>query len=139
MKKEEGVQIVYALPGRVRIKLELLKQDASYAEKIQRDLPKVSGITFIEANPLTGSLVIEYDPSVVEVLNFHSSISSSLGLSPPSNNKKLEKELTEAKGRIKTLESEREELRTTFKEFNYPKERALRVGQKEDKKPVGIR
>jgi hypothetical protein len=88
MKNEKkDVQVLHALPGRVRLKLPQLKHNTSYAADIQRDLLKVSGITHLEAHPQTGSLLIEYDPNVLEALSLHPSVSSCLGL-PLSDFKK---------------------------------------------------
>ena len=80
MKNEKDVQIVHALPGRVRLKVHRLKHNIAYAADIQRHLLEVPGITHLEANPQTGSLLILYDPSVLEVLALHPSVSACLGL-----------------------------------------------------------
>ncbi|WP_342348201.1 HMA2 domain-containing protein [uncultured Nitrospira sp.] len=84
MKQESDTQILHALPGRVRLKLHRLKNNIVYAADIQRDLLEFSGIKRVAANPQTGSLLIEYDQNIVEVLGLHPSVSSCLGL-PLSN------------------------------------------------------
>lgn len=106
MQNEKDVQIVHALPGRVRLKLHRLKNNTSCAAEIQRDLLKVLGIKHLEANPQTGSLLIEYDPNVLEALSLHPSVSSCLGLPLSDFKKGSGKFLPPAKGRIKTLKSE---------------------------------
>ena len=105
MKSEKDIQVVHALPGRVRIKIRQLKNNISYAGTIQRYLFEVPGITHLEANPQTGSLLIEYNPTVLEVLTLHPSVSSCLGL-PLSGFKQSKKDAPPAKGRSKTLKTE---------------------------------
>jgi hypothetical protein len=93
MKNEKkDFQVFHALPGRVRLKLHRLKHNNSCAAEIQRDLLKVSGITHLEAHPQTGSLLIEYDPNVLEALSLHPSVSSCLGLSLSDFKKGAKKE-----------------------------------------------
>lgn len=107
MKNEKDVQVLHALPGRVRLKLHRLKNNNSCAAEIQRDLLKVSGITHLEAHPQTGSLLIEYDPNVLEALSLHPSVSSCLGLPLSDFKKGSKKDLPPAQGRAKTLKTAR--------------------------------
>ncbi|MGB5054852.1 MAG: HMA2 domain-containing protein [Nitrospirales bacterium] len=106
MENKKNIQVVHALPDRVRLKLHQLKNNMAYAAEIQRQLHAVPGITHLEANPKTGSLLIHYDPTVLEVLSLHPSVSSCLGL-PPSDVKQLKKDTSPAKGRVKTLKTVR--------------------------------
>jgi Heavy metal associated domain 2 len=106
MKIEKDIQVVHALPDRVRLKLHRLKNNMAYADEIQRRLHNVQGITHLETNPKTGSLLIQYDPTVLEVLALHPSVSSCLGL-PPSDVKQLKKAPPPAKGRAKPLKTVR--------------------------------
>ncbi|MGH7963687.1 MAG: HMA2 domain-containing protein [Candidatus Binatia bacterium] len=57
----EGVRVVHAMPGRVRLKISQVKKDAILAEDIQRQLSAVQGIQRVETNPLTGSVLVLYD------------------------------------------------------------------------------
>lgn len=104
MKDEKDIQVVHALPGRVRIKVRQLKNNISYAGTIQRYLLEVPGITHLEANPQTGSLLIEYDSTVFEVLALHPSVSSCLGLTLPGF-KQSKKNAPSGKDRSKTLKT----------------------------------
>ena len=100
MKNEKDIQVVHALPDRVRLKLHRLKNNMPYAEELQRRLHDVQGITHLETNPKTGSLLIHYDPTVLEMLALHPSISSCLSLSS-SDAKPLNTNAAPAKGRGK--------------------------------------
>lgn len=106
MKNEKDIQVVHALPDRVRLKLPRLKNNMAYAEEIQRRLHSVQGITHLETNPKTGSLLIQYDPTVLEMLALHPSISSCLGLSS-SDAKPLNTDVPPAKGRAKPIKTVR--------------------------------
>jgi heavy-metal-associated domain-containing protein len=106
MKIEKDIQVVHALPDRVRLKLHRLKNNMAYAEEIQRRLYNVQGITHLETNPKTGSLLIHYDPTVLEMLALHPSISSTLGPSSPEV-KPTNKAAPPAKARVKPLKTVR--------------------------------
>ena len=56
------VQVTHFLPGRIRLKLKDLKRNPEFAEEIEETLAEVPGIEQVEANPVTGSVLIEYDP-----------------------------------------------------------------------------
>jgi len=57
----EGIKVVHALPGRVRLKLAQVKGDLELARKAQEKFAAVPGIQKVEANPVTGSLLVLYD------------------------------------------------------------------------------
>ncbi len=57
----EGLKVVHALPGRVRLKVAKVKGNPALARKAQEKLAKVPGIKQVEAKPGTGSLLIHYD------------------------------------------------------------------------------
>ncbi len=77
-----GVCLVHAIPGRMRLKLDRLRQDPSFAETIQRELPALAGIDSVETNPETGSVLIQYDRWQAAALDFHLSVARVLELSP---------------------------------------------------------
>jgi hypothetical protein len=53
---------VHDVPGRLRVKIPLLKGNQSQADEIQRMLIGVGGVRNTSFNPLTGSLIVVYDP-----------------------------------------------------------------------------
>jgi len=57
----EGLKVVHALPGRVRLKVAKVKGNPALARRAQEKLTKVPGIRQVEAQPGTGSLLIHYD------------------------------------------------------------------------------
>ncbi len=71
----EGLKVVHALPGRVRLKVAKVKGNPALARQAQEKLAKVPGIRQVEAKPGTGSLLIHYDvdrlfsPPSLEILS----------------------------------------------------------------------
>lgn len=57
----EGLNVVHALPGRVRLKVAQVKGNPALARQAQKQLARVPGIRQVEATPGTGSLLIHYD------------------------------------------------------------------------------
>jgi Heavy metal associated domain 2 len=53
------------LDGRIHIKLRELKESPAVAEKLEQSLLRMSGITYIEANPLTGSILVLFESGVI--------------------------------------------------------------------------
>jgi hypothetical protein len=56
--------IVSFSPGRVRLRFKELK-DRAFAALVCGRVKETPGITRAEVNPLTGSLLIEYDPALL--------------------------------------------------------------------------
>ena len=57
----KGVTVVHAIPGRLRLKVDKVKGDPAFAQKVQDTVGQVTGIEGVEAKPLTGSVLIYYD------------------------------------------------------------------------------
>jgi hypothetical protein len=53
---------IHALNGRLRIKLAAVKGSPLEAQEIEDRLGRVHGITHVQANPITGNVLIQYDP-----------------------------------------------------------------------------
>jgi hypothetical protein len=60
--------IVHHIPGRLRVKLPSLRGDAASLEQVREILLPVDGIWDVTVNPLTGSVLIIYDPQDDEFL-----------------------------------------------------------------------
>ena len=57
----EGIKVVHALPGRVRVKAAQVKGNPDFARKVQEKLAEVPGIREVETNPVTGSVLVFFD------------------------------------------------------------------------------
>src|SRR3990172_3988129 len=59
--------ILYFFPGYVRIRVKEIKNNPDYGKKIEDLLMTVRGITKVEFNTTTGSLLIRYNPASIDV------------------------------------------------------------------------
>ncbi len=57
-----SVGVMHAHPGRVRLKMPQIKKDPGFGGKVEQLLSPVPGIKKVQTNPLTGSLLVLYDP-----------------------------------------------------------------------------
>jgi Heavy metal associated domain 2 len=57
--------LVHHLPGRLRLRSAGLKGNANVPERVGFLFREIRGVISVEANPRTGSLLIEYDPTIV--------------------------------------------------------------------------
>jgi hypothetical protein len=57
----DGIVVVHAIPGRLRLKVDKIKGDPAFARKAQNILGRVPGVKQVEARPLTGSVLIHYE------------------------------------------------------------------------------
>ena len=68
-------KIVHQLPGRIKIHLPLIKGVSIeklklLAERLFADFELPEGIKKVRPNPITGNVVIEYDPNKIDILVF---------------------------------------------------------------------
>lgn len=56
---------IHHLPGRLRIRLAGVKGNANEARSLELLLQEQKGVASVEANPLTGSVLIYYNPAMV--------------------------------------------------------------------------
>lgn len=52
---------VHALAGRIRVKSPALKRAPQRAAEVERHLQECDGITEVTTNPVTGSILVQYD------------------------------------------------------------------------------
>jgi copper chaperone CopZ len=57
--------LAHHVPGRLRLRSVALKGNASASDQARYQLAQIRGVTATSANPTTGSVLLEYDPSVV--------------------------------------------------------------------------
>jgi copper chaperone CopZ len=60
MVRTEGY--VHTLAGRIRVKSPALKRAPQRAAEVERQLQQCDGITEVTTNPVTGSILVQYDP-----------------------------------------------------------------------------
>lgn len=75
----QAIQIIHALPGRVRVRLPRLQGNASLAAEVERALTALAGVHHVEASTTTGSVLVLYEPRLLESLDIEA-IGPLLGL-----------------------------------------------------------
>jgi hypothetical protein len=60
----QAIQVVHFLPGRVRVKLPGLKGNTALAREVQHTLAAIDGIRHVEVSPITGSVLVLYNPGI---------------------------------------------------------------------------
>lgn len=73
------LRAAHILPGRLRLRFKALKGEPVKAAKLQQHLGDVDGISRIEVKAATGSLLLHYDPHLLESPAFLNAISEALG------------------------------------------------------------
>jgi Heavy metal associated domain 2 len=76
------VELTHYIPGRVRVRISKVKGNASLAEEIRQNFSAIAGIHKVEANPLTGSVLVEYDPQTVGSLGSLIDMADTFGVLP---------------------------------------------------------
>ncbi|MEW6380255.1 MAG: HMA2 domain-containing protein [bacterium] len=64
-----NVRIIHAIPGRVRIRILKIKNNPALAAEIREKFSVIDGMKQVEANPVTGSILIHYDPGIIHSLH----------------------------------------------------------------------
>ena len=65
---------VHHTPGRLRVKIPLVKGNQERAKEVREILKELDGVNFIEINTVTGSVVVKYDRNVLnadDLLNYY--------------------------------------------------------------------
>jgi hypothetical protein len=62
----EVLELVHHHPGRLRVRAEVLRNDTELAARVTSALDGVLGITRVTHNARTGSVLVEYEPGMVE-------------------------------------------------------------------------
>lgn len=62
-----SVEILSAIPGRARMRVHGLRDDAARATEVTNTVRALAGVTAVEANVLTGSLLVRFDASQTDV------------------------------------------------------------------------
>jgi hypothetical protein len=78
----EEARIVHFIPGRLRVRIGNLKDNPTLAHRMQEMLADVDGVEVAKANPLTGSLLIQYDPEETASLDVLLGTAERFGLLP---------------------------------------------------------
>ena len=59
--------VVHRLPGRIRLNAPEAKGDRAFLHQVRQRLASADGVREVDANPLTGSIVVRYDKNEQEI------------------------------------------------------------------------
>jgi hypothetical protein len=59
------VLVLHATPGRLRVKPPVATRDAARAATLLNELRALAGVSHVETSPITGNVIILYDPQRV--------------------------------------------------------------------------
>ena len=74
---------LHSLEGRLRIKIPRVKGAAGQAQEVERQLRQSLGVEYVSANPITGNVLILYDPGLTSQEDILSSLKELGYLSQP--------------------------------------------------------
>jgi heavy-metal-associated domain-containing protein len=57
----KGVRVAHAIPGRIRLKIEQIRNDPARAWDVEEQLSRLPGVSDVEANPVTGSVIVRFE------------------------------------------------------------------------------
>jgi hypothetical protein len=69
-------EIAHHVPGRIRIRIPVLKKLSLSMLQRSAAIPFEAGILHVQVNPVTGSLVIHYDPQRIDILKYLEAMAS---------------------------------------------------------------
>jgi copper chaperone CopZ len=61
-------RMVHSIPGRTRLRADSIKGDVRALEAVQTALEEAKGVQNVQVNVLTGSILVEHDASIEELL-----------------------------------------------------------------------
>ena len=90
-----GFKVVSFFPGRLKLRVDKVKDDQSFASKVEKDLQDLVSIKLIEANAESGKVLIKYDKkSFKDEKNVDELIAALKALFPDADTGKLKSWLT---------------------------------------------
>lgn len=76
-----SVRLAHASPGRIRLKVDEIKNDPQRAREIEDKLRTVPGIRSADASPVTGSLLLTYNEPALDSMELPFAVAQVLGIS----------------------------------------------------------
>lgn len=64
----DDIEIIHSIPGRVRLRINCLREDESYAEKLRQRLESLADVQAVSINSSAASVVINYTPAISEAI-----------------------------------------------------------------------
>ncbi len=73
---------IHHLPGRLRMRMEVLRRNPCAVASARRSIKAVAGVRAVEARQLTGSLLVHYDPNLTSAKAILDALAEG-GFNPP--------------------------------------------------------
>lgn len=75
---------LHAIDGRIRVRFPEIRGNRRAAAQLRRDLRALSGVSSVDANPLTGSVLVEYDSNCLSADDIFDSLDVELPVDSPT-------------------------------------------------------
>jgi hypothetical protein len=62
-----NIEVLSTVPGRARLRIQGVRDDAERAVQVVCTVRALDGVASAEANPLTGTLLVRFDPAQIDV------------------------------------------------------------------------
>jgi hypothetical protein len=76
-------QYIHHIPGRVNIKNSTFKNNIDELDQLIKTFEKIVGIDYITTNPFSGTMVIHYNESVIDLERFNQILLPHIRQMPP--------------------------------------------------------
>jgi hypothetical protein len=63
MASASETRIAHHIPGRLRLRIPSLKNDPELAERLRRQLEQLEDVVAVDVRPISGSVVLQYQPN----------------------------------------------------------------------------
>jgi hypothetical protein len=94
-----GISVSHYMQGRLRLRVDKLKSAPAVSKQFEERLGVVHGMLHVEAKPLTGSLLLEFDPEQILTTQARDELVSALrDLFPEVDQEQVDKLLAKAFG-----------------------------------------
>lgn len=74
---------IHTLNGRLRVKVPAIRRQPDFAKAFENDLACMTGIISVQANPMTGNVLVRFDPTQVDEVEVISAVSHLSGYRVP--------------------------------------------------------
>lgn len=81
---EAALQVVHTVPGRIRIRLPLLKRNPDFETVLQTQVHSLSAVRSVRVNPAAKSLIVQYDPHSTSEASFNTNLATAVQSACPA-------------------------------------------------------
>lgn len=82
---ETALQVVHTVPGRIRIRLPLLKRDPDLETILQKQVHSLNAVRTVRVNPSAKSLIVQYDAHSTSEASFSTDLVTAVQFACPAD------------------------------------------------------